>query len=357
MSTLPKYARRYYDSMISYLSSFYKVSRKDLLHKIESCSISDLQKYLLFRYRGNNSDISSKFISKAYASFDTISNLNNGMHFCVNEFPKETTYNAFSSNDIDSSRDLYIDFSYRGRDYFLHAWKRKHELEVKNVGSYKYNVMLYADYPEMQNYNKEELCGQYGNIWKYLEVCKLHITADGKSDLTEISHGNKYIYDNYDTEELFTTNYEMFFSPVNAEKMCNDLELPTSAEIRNLINHVMYCYKNRSSLTRKNGRARKSYENCKIHVVVNEREVDDKYISLAVYNSNTRERKEPKGGHHASPVEHDRRGFYRKSRGRGDYDLIDGQYVYVGDMKGRYSKVAPTHVGGIKKKIHKIYKT
>lgn len=49
-----------------------------------------------------------------------------------------------------------------------------------------------------------------------------------------------------------------------------------------------------------------------------------------------------KGGHHKSPVRHRRREHYRRSCGRGDYDLIDGSFVYVGKKMGSYSFVQQT---------------
>lgn len=72
---------------------------------------------------------------------------------------------------------------------------------------------------------------------------------------------------------------------------------------------------------------------------------DDKVVPLQRYISEHPSEYVYKGGHHASPVPHVRRGFYRKSRGRGDYDLVNGEYIYVGDKQGKYSYVSATHVG------------
>lgn len=74
---------------------------------------------------------------------------------------------------------------------------------------------------------------------------------------------------------------------------------------------------------------------------------EDKLVSLQkyIYEYEPSIKRESKGGSHASPIPHDRRGFYRKSRGRGDYDLVNGEYIYVGDKQGKYSYVSATHVG------------
>ena len=89
-------------------------------------------------------------------------------------------------------------------------------------------------------------------------------------------------------------------------------------------------------------------------------EVEDKLVPLHRYLKEYAPtvKRVSKGGHHASPVPHDRRGYYRKSRGRGDYDLINDEFVFVGDMKGTYSWVSATHVGNKKSKKEQtlIYK-
>lgn len=79
-------------------------------------------------------------------------------------------------------------------------------------------------------------------------------------------------------------------------------------------------------------------------------EVEDKLVPLHRYLKEYAPsiRRAYKGGHHASPVPHDRRGYYRRSRGKGDYDLINGEFVFVGNMEGTYSWVSATHVGNKK---------
>ena len=73
---------------------------------------------------------------------------------------------------------------------------------------------------------------------------------------------------------------------------------------------------------------------------------EDKLVPLQryLYEYEPSSKHVSKGGHHASPVAHDRRGFYRKSRGKGDYDYVDGEFVYVGNREGSYSYVSPTRV-------------
>lgn len=89
-------------------------------------------------------------------------------------------------------------------------------------------------------------------------------------------------------------------------------------------------------------------------------EVEDKLVSLQSYlkEYNPSTRQQYKGGHHASPVPHERKGFYRRSRGRGDYALVDNEFIFMPDKTGTYSWVSATHVGGKEsnKKPTTIYK-
>lgn len=54
-------------------------------------------------------------------------------------------------------------------------------------------------------------------------------------------------------------------------------------------------------------------------------------------------RKEWQGGHHKSPVSHDRKGYFRKSK-RGNYIRVDGEFVEVQKGTGNFTFVGPTKV-------------
>jgi hypothetical protein len=122
----------------------------------------------------------------------------------------------------------------------------------------------------------------------------------------------------------------------------------------NIVYAVMYCihsYNHRATIARPKSDANRIYKKHEVHVVQASREgtraeVTDKLVDLTTYHS--AERHAYKGGHHASPIEHDRKGFYRKSRGRGDYDYVNGNFIWVGNKQGKYSYVRSTHVNGVK---------
>ena len=122
-----------------------------------------------------------------------------------------------------------------------------------------------------------------------------------------------------------------------------------------LVSYVGYCIKHKETLTRKNGVAAKKYESVKVHVAKPESS-GDKVIPL---HTHVKEysyigKQEYKGGHHKSPIEHDRCGYYRKSRGVGDYDYVNGEFVYVGKKQGKYSYVSACHISGNKGNV--VYK-
>lgn len=62
-----------------------------------------------------------------------------------------------------------------------------------------------------------------------------------------------------------------------------------------------------------------------------------------IYEYHESVRKEYQGGHHKSPVSHDRRGYFRKSK-RGNYIRVNGEFVEVQKGTGTFTKVAPTKV-------------
>lgn len=105
-----------------------------------------------------------------------------------------------------------------------------------------------------------------------------------------------------------------------------------------LVSYVGYCIKHKETLVRKNGVAAKRYSVTKVHVAQPESN-GDKVIHLHTYVKEYSYvgNQEYKGGHHKSPIEHNRRGYYRRSRGVGDYDYVNGEFVYVGKKQGKYS--------------------
>ena len=62
-----------------------------------------------------------------------------------------------------------------------------------------------------------------------------------------------------------------------------------------------------------------------------------------VYEYRESVKREYKGGHHKSPVSHDRRGYYRKAK-RGNYIRKDGEFIEVPKGTGNFTHVRATKV-------------
>lgn len=352
MNTLPKYARRYYDNYLNYVCSVNKIKKKDFLAKIDGGTCRDFKKYLLLMRKGHSRSMIN-FIAMLDNEIGMVTCYNAGLHFCIKDIPDSVDYNAFK--DLAVSTDIFIDFRYAGKDCFMHVWPRNYPI-VLDGKRYDYQISVYVDDPAMHSYNKDALSGQYGNLWEFMQTYKLHIDMSGTEHLMEVHDGNKYITNKYRTVDILSDRGEHAFVPLDEDGLCEELAFVDPDTVLNIVNHVLYCYKNRRSLNRKNGVAHKSYSKCKVHTASKDSSSTDVYVPLTSYVQTERKVCPYKGGHHKSPIEHDRRGFFRKSRGRGDYDLVDGEFVYIGDKQGAYSKVPPSHVGGNKKKNVTIYK-
>lgn len=138
-----------------------------------------------------------------------------------------------------------------------------------------------------------------------------------------------------------------------------DLVLATTYNVPNvaMCSEILYAC---MSLYQKNGTTvgvqttRGNTQQNATHIV--NTEASNKYYINLIRKKYEISRKPYQGGHHNSPVEHDRCGHFRKSRGRGDFILEDGVYKYVGNKQGNYSYVSATHVKGRLKPDNVVYK-
>lgn len=72
-----------------------------------------------------------------------------------------------------------------------------------------------------------------------------------------------------------------------------------------------------------------------------------------VYEYHESQRKEWQGGHHKSPVAHERRGYFRKAR-RGNYIMVNGEFVQVQNGTGNFIFVGPSKVNWDNDAVQKI---
>lgn len=93
----------------------------------------------------------------------------------------------------------------------------------------------------------------------------------------------------------------------------------TPIEILNTVFHIVEMYANRKNILRKNGLYSKKYKKHKVHVVKQETDAtNETVLNLKQYYDYEQTKKPWQGGHHRSPVEHERREhvrIYRNSDG------------------------------------------
>lgn len=106
-------------------------------------------------------------------------------------------------------------------------------------------------------------------------------------------------------------------------------------------------YDARNIITRKNTKKAAAYNQCKVHVANSEPNID-KIVMLPldeyVKDYKASQSYVYKGGHHASPVTHMRRGYYRRVRKGGDYIFKNRKFEKVENKQGNYCFVRPTQV-------------
>ena len=146
--------------------------------------------------------------------------------------------------------------------------------------------------------------------------------------------------------------------PDKQQKMSYKIITPT--DVVKCIIHSLDCYKSRETITRKNGKKAAAYNACKVHIASKRDNVGDKIVMLPLHEYVKEYRAshphEYKGGHHASPVAHMRRGYYRKARKHGDYVKKGDEFIYVGNREGDYCFVRATQVNNKTYRVI-IYKT
>lgn len=311
-----KYARTYYNKAIDSLAREAHVNKNMLEFKANSLDYDSYAEYVLDMMYKCGSYRRVKY-DNHYAEFIAnalyITNyFNDGLHFYVSDIPNVVACDKKVFIDIlDNDVPVYIDFSYKDSNCFIHLHK---------VDGH-YDFVVYTD--GIYSSNKYD---RYSSIYHYIYEPDIDKWTVSPNDIADWSQA---VYSIEDGEVVFIG------------------DVPRPELIVQITCHALYCYKYRDTLQRTNGKARRVYRQSKVHVASKTSRTGDTYVPLAEYKT---VKSEYKGGHHRSPVPHSRRGFYRRSRGRGDYELINNKFVYVGEMQGHYSYVTATSVNSDKKR-------
>lgn len=256
---------------------------------------------------------------------------------------------TFDSGCTLNDKDCCIVFEYNGIKYCIVSYTRTNAVIIKNR---KYVHQVYVFSTAIRSHTEHT----------GFPIYKILLTEDYSKFVVEIEGSDKYVRDNiwgittkFNTIDVKDTNTTIArATTVNSD--CKRLGIMNPDDILKVTAYVVYAYNNRHSYIRKRKKKEIVRNVHKIHESHEGKyEVCEIPIESFVREYEPRIYAEYKGGHHASPVTHERNGFFRKSRGRGDYDYANGEFVYVGNKLGHYSYVSPTTVNG-KSNADVIYK-
>lgn len=327
-------SRECYNDIVSFVSSqVLNIKKKEFLHKVKKLDdVDDLYGYVektaMIRTR-NVGIISKELLSYVYY-------FNNVKRYWIPVFDEDDKFVVNLStldNLFEDSNRVIIELSVFGSKGVLLCEKFDSPILCEDV-TFGYKVTWYTS-------------GATGdNIRVPIVLASAYITKEDKGTVTTVSDAviRARKLDFMDARFDGCVRHCLHYNSMNKE---TKEVIRFVREAVYLSSYVGYCIKNKDILTRKNGVASKVYASAKVHVAKSE-EGGDRVISLHTYVKDYSYigKQKYKGGHHKSPVEHDRRGYYRKSRGVGDYDYLDGEFIYVGKRKGSYSYVKASHITG-----------
>lgn len=150
-----------------------------------------------------------------------------------------------------------------------------------------------------------------------------------------------------DTNQVRQNTYDM-----STYTRCSKCVFPVPLDTVYAIGeYVVRCFNDRETIYYKNYKHRDTYSKHNVHHVnVNDK---DRTVNLKEFKYVYKESEKYfwKGGHHASPAEHDVRGYYRKSN-CGDYIRDDaGNFTKVDKGKGDFTYVKGFHRGTKKNNV------
>lgn len=359
--------RQIVDSAITSMSrGVLKKKKKDLVRIMEREG-DNTAKYLM--------DVANRMregtaFEKNKSGFAVALDYKKATHYFVSELPPVVTLTADKNLNrlklIDSLDDIFTIETNSG-DVSIFAQFFNMEKDVLEPGDifiddkkviWSFNVFLKADTSNVCPVHYPLFCGYIAEDWEdvffiandYHPLTKAFETKKASFKFEDVSYSISAIVPGKKKAALVTSTFEhlldcttVLYKEIHGVKSEKTEAEQTSEFVADFLNRAL---KGEFDKPEKSGevkeRAISVAKEAKIEV-----EVEDKLVPLHRYikEYSPSIKRVHKGGHHASPTPHDRRGFYRKSRGRGDYDLINGEFVYVGNKEGSYSWVPATHVG------------
>ncbi len=304
--------------------------------------------------------------------FDILWFYRRNLHFRVESIPDIDIFDTTILNEI--KRDICLDIEIDGEPYGVYLFHRDYPIELKK-DSLDWTAQVFAYTPSITS-QSAYIVARAASRPAYT----MHFAASENTRRCYIEHNNQYKTDceevcdkcnkctkthiSYGCTEadfrLHPFRYRLEngcdfskYIPVTvATKAKGDKNTiffviqPT--DVLKCILHALECYKAREVITRKNGKKAAAYNACRVHIASKRDNSSDKIVMLPLHEYVKEYREshpyEYKGGHHASPVAHMRRGYYRKARKHGDYIKRGDEFIYVGNGEGDYCFVRATQV-------------
>lgn len=251
-----------------------------------------------------------------------------GMHEYIacntdNQTP-DTVKNIDEKSFIDKIEDSMFDFRTPSGEY----------LPI----TVKYNQLLYAlDYGNKKNLNPHGLCmilytkgneneppktDLLSQMFIIPEIYpKLLLNKAGYQHCSNTRNNNRCIKKQISLKDTRITDDKLPELKVEicqlTQRLATDAYCPmVVSQPWKLLKYISFAwdmYENRHTITRKNSKRKAGYTHNKVHVAKSdENEFDYSVIPLHTYYDTERKNHEWKGGHHASPVEHERAASYRR---------------------------------------------
>ena len=357
MYNLPNYSRRLYDSFVLQCLNDSKIKKRDFLNAMKTMPAVAFSKWFATKLQTNKRYNKERRLH--YTMCDvTLAHFYSfarSLHFCAINKPE--SFNNVTLVKYIENNDYVIDFKYKDSEYFVCSMYDISNPVVYKGTSYPYRLTVYSAREDILEANRNDSHVISKSALRYTPLYEILVNIETNTHIVQVPFNNMYIAENLNVITLEADkddiNYDMFLAPYYTDYSGYvNTEIPEPTYVMNIIQHVINCYVNRDTITRKNGKVTKSYNACTVHIAHTDKQDVDKYVMLPLHiyakSYEDKPKSEYKGGHHASPCSHERSGYFRRSRGHGDYELKDGEFIKVEPGTGHYSFVRPTVVNANK---------
>ena len=301
--------------------------------------------------------------------FDMAWDYRRNLHLCVEHIPDVSVQDFCNTTLLDNiSSDICLDIKHNKTIYGVYLFKRNITIQAGKT-ELKYTAVIfgktYLNTPlSPQNGITSGINSGFGNETSQLYTIHFANTEDLRKVYIELPPNdctNTYkTCMNYCKNCMITElNYcgdkaNMLVYPLRIKENNGNCMMQSkiySISPHDVIKSLIYAlsmFNRRDNVVRKNGVMQRQYNNCRVHAATPDIQHKDKVVMLPLHeyvaDYKASHPYEYKGGHHASPTAHTRRGYYRRSK-HGDYIRnADNTFTKVEKGKGNFTFVKPTVV-------------